>query len=110
MVAPSLSPSASENVYTAFSVWPISAVPVAGEALHADLALVDLLKAGQLRQDGIDERVIAVCIVNKQLTVIACALQDHQIVVEAGDLAFLIVICLDPRIGARLAAARRRCR
>ena len=80
---------------------------VAGEALHADLALVDLLKAGQLRQDGIDERVIAVCIVDKQLTVIACALQDHQIVVEAGDLAFLIVICLDPRIGARLAAARR---
>ena len=80
---------------------------VAGEALHADPALVDLLEAGQLRQDGIDERVIAVCIVDKQLTVIACALQDHQIVVEAGDLAFLIVICLDPRIGARLAAARR---
>jgi len=80
---------------------------VAGEALHADPALVDLLEAGKLRQDGIDERVIAVCIVDKQLTVIACALQDHQIVVEAGDLAFLIVICLDPRIGARLAAARR---
>ena len=74
---------------------------------QADPALVDLLEAGQLRQDGIDERVIAVCIVDKQLTVIACALQDHQVVVEAGDLAFLIVICLDPRIGARLAAARR---
>ena len=80
---------------------------VAGEALHADLALVDLLETGQLRQNGCIQRVIAACVTGKQLPVVALALQDRQIFLDAGDLAILMIVCFDPITLALFAAARR---
>ena len=35
---------------------------VAGEALHADLALVDLLETGKPRQNKVDQRIITACV------------------------------------------------
>ena len=80
---------------------------VAGEALHADPALVDLLKAGQLRQNRVDQRIITACVTGKQLPVVALALQDRQIFLDAGDLAVLMIVCFDPITLALFAAARR---
>ena len=80
---------------------------VAGEALHADLALVDLLKTGKPRQNRVDQRIITACVTGKQLTVVALALQDRQIFLDAGDLAVLMIVCFDPITLALFAAARR---
>ena len=80
---------------------------VAGEALHADLALVDLLETGKPRQNRVDQRIITACVTGKQLPVVALALQDRQIFLDAGDLAVLMIVCFDPITLALFAAARR---
>ena len=80
---------------------------VAGEALHADPALVDLLETGKPRQNRVDQRIITACVTGKQLPVVALALQDRQIFLDAGDLAVLMIVCFDPITLALFAAARR---
>ena len=80
---------------------------VAGEALHADFALVDLLETGKPRQNRVDQRIITACVTGKQLPVVALALQDRQIFLDAGDLAVLMIVCFDPITLVLFAAARR---
>ena len=69
--------------------------------------MVDLLETGKPRQNRVDQRIITACVTGKQLPVVALALQDRQIFLDAGDLAVLMIVCFDPITLALFAAARR---